>query len=111
MTPLPHKHFANDQAADYSISGPAGLRINARLDPETASELHSLVKAGGQTVTEVIKNAIHCYYRQQTERASLPALELFRSVGLIGCTDGPQDLSSRYKDDLGESLAQKHALK
>ncbi len=111
MTRLPQERVVNEHVADYPVAGPAALRINARLDPQTASELDALVKAGGQTVTEVVKNAIHCYYRQQTERASQPALDLFRLAGLIGCADGPPDLSSRYKDYLGESLVQKHALK
>jgi hypothetical protein len=109
MTALPDKPLVNEQAVDDPVSGPAALRINARLDPQTAAELAALVKAGGHTVTEVIKNAIHCFYREQSERASQPALELFRAAGLIGCADGPQDLSSRYKDYLGESLVDKHS--
>jgi hypothetical protein len=111
MTQSDSKNLLRERAADYPVSGAIAVRINARLDPQTAAELDALVKAGGGTVTEVIKSAIHCFYRQQTERANPPALDLFRAAGLIGCADGPADLSRRYKDHLGESLADKHALK
>jgi hypothetical protein len=111
MTSLPQEHLVSEQAADYPVPGPAALRVNARLDARTAAEVDALARASGETVTDVIRNAIHCYYRQQTERPTTKPLDLFRAVGLIGCVDGPGDLSSRYKDYLGEDLAAKHGLK
>lgn len=109
-TPL-SKHLVQEVAADYPISSGAAVRINARLDPQTASELESLVRAGDTTVTEVIKRAIHCYFEAQQDQPGRSAAQLLRSVGLIGCADGPTDLAGRYKDHLGDSLAGKHVPK
>lgn len=83
----------------------AGMRVNARLDEATSQELRQLQKETGMSVTEVIRESIHRLYLQESVETRTPA-ESF--ADLIGCIDGPADLSSNYKGVLRDALLAKH---
>lgn len=84
----------------------APRRVNARLDHGYAAKLKVLVERRGGSVTEALKYAIDVGYREvttaQTRRRLLD--------GLVGAFEGPEDLSTNYKEYLSESLARKHGL-
>lgn len=93
-----------------SISSPyrvtrTGMRVNARLDENTQRELQQLVRDTGQSVTDVIREAIHRLYLQKAAQTHTVADDF---ADLIGCFDGPADMSVNYKQLLRESLTRKH---
>lgn len=95
-----------EAAASYEAPPPeTGMRVNARLDEATSQELRQLMKETGKSVTEVIRESIHRLYLQESLEARSPA-ETF--ADLIGCIDGPSDLSTNYKAALRDSLRAKH---
>ena len=83
----------------------APRRVNARLDHGYAAKLKVLVERRG-SVTEALKYAIDVGYREvTTAQARRRILD-----GLVGAFEGPEDLSTNYKEYLSESLARKHGL-
>ncbi len=104
MTKAAHTIHLAESSATYSVS--AGRRVNARLDARTHAELECLVRETGQSVTEVIRTAIHRYYQQRQAPAHSVADDF---ADLIGAVEGPEDWSVDYKRSLTEGLAQKLA--
>jgi len=83
------------------------MRINARLDDERASKLEYLRATTGQTLSDVVKEAIDHYYAE-VSGAAVRASEVLARNGFIGCADGDEGLSADYKRLLSESLDAKH---
>ncbi len=84
----------------------APLRVNARLDRDSAAKLRAVVRHRGGSVTDALKFAIDLGYRQATAVArARPVLD-----ALVGAFEGPADLSTTYKRHLAKSLARKHGL-
>lgn len=83
------------------------MRINARLDEIHSRKLEYLKRATDAGVSEVVKDAIDVYYDQMKARKP-SAAEIFQESGFIGIAEGPEDLSTRYKEVLTESLDAKH---
>jgi hypothetical protein len=96
---------ANAPAIYETPPADAGMRVNARLDEATRQELRQLQKETGMSVTEVIRESIHRLYLQESVATRSP-VESF--ADLIGCIEGPADLSTNYKAVLRESLLTKH---
>lgn len=80
-------------------------RLNARIDASLAKKMATLRRVTGQTTTDIVRVAIERYYAS-VEREARP-YALLEEGGLIGCADGPSDLSIAYKDALVRSLDQK----
>ena len=85
------------------------MRINARLEDDYVDKLEYLKRQHGLTTTEVMKQAIDLFYLQSKVRQSEKVKTLLES-DFIGCSDGPEDLSTNYKYYLTESLVKKHDL-
>ncbi len=83
------------------------MRINARLDPDRSRKLDFLLRMTDQKISEIIKRAIDSYYEQVRRSRPRPA-EILTAAGFVGSAKADPDLSARYKDRLGESLAAKH---
>jgi len=81
-------------------------RINARLPAESARKLAYLQKSRGESMTEVILDAIDRYYTAITAEGATPAQKL-ANAGLIACAEGPPDLSRSYKSALPGSSRKK----
>lgn len=82
------------------------VKINARLDDALAKRVAQLVQRTGKPLTEIVKDALarHC----DAELAASPSpFEALVNAGLVGVAEGPADLSTRYKDELRESLGRK----
>ncbi|MCB1813702.1 MAG: hypothetical protein KDK04_18600 [Candidatus Competibacteraceae bacterium] len=87
------------------------MRINARLDEQTARDLQFLREAlGAKSITEVLKYSLQQAAQDLRDQARAKRQkQLWRDSGLIGCIkDGPEDLSVNYKQYVAESLDEKH---
>jgi predicted DNA-binding protein len=69
------------------------MRINARLDDEHSRKVEYLRVANGQTMSNVVKEAIDHYYAE-VSAASKRASQVLERTGLIGCADGDPALST-----------------
>ena len=88
------------------------LRINARLDEQTASDLQFLREAlGNKSITEVLKYSLQQMAQDLRDQAEAKRQkEIWKKSGLIGCIkNGPEDLSTHYKKDIDEYLDEKYA--
>ena len=83
------------------------MRINARLDPDRSRKLDFLLRITDQKISEIIKQAIDVYY-ERVRRARPKPGDILTATGFVGSAQAGPDLSSRYKERLGESLAAKH---
>ena len=84
------------------------MRVNARLDPASAAKLDTIMERTGKSVTEVLKTAIEAYFAEIEAQRRPRVQELALRIGLVGCGEGPEDLSSRHKAYFSESLTGKH---
>lgn len=83
------------------------MRINARLDEVRAEKLKQLQSLTRLGVSEIVKRAIDLLHRQQ-DGQSREQLDALLSSDFVGCAEGPEDLSSRYKQYLREDIESKH---
>ncbi len=83
------------------------MRINARLDDVRAEKLKQLQSLTRLGVSEIVKRAIDLLYCQQDGR-SREKLDALLSSDFVGCAEGPEDLSGRYKQYLTEDIESKH---
>lgn len=75
------------------------MRVNARLDEARAAKLQQLQSSLGVSASEVIKRALDALHKEQCDGGSAKTQALLSS-DFVGCADGPEDLSSRYKQYL-----------
>lgn len=75
------------------------MRVNARLDEARAAKLQQLQSSLGVSASEVIKRALDALHKEQCEGGGAKTQALLSS-DFVGCADGPEDLSSRYKQYL-----------
>ena len=79
-------------------------RINVRLGEELARQLDYLAARTQQNTSDVLRESIAAYYLKIEES---PARTADLLDELVGCVDGPRDLSSKYKEELERSLSGK----
>lgn len=86
------------------------LRINARLDEQTATDLQFLREAlGDKTITEVLRYSLQQVAQDLRDQArAKQQKQIWRDSGFIGAFDGPEDLSSNYKQHLASMLDEKY---
>ncbi len=82
------------------------MRVNARLDEDSEEKLAYLEKETGLSVSEIMRRAIASYYSRFRNDNADPAMALIKA-GFIGCGEGPEDLSTNFKEHLQE-LHTKH---
>ena len=84
------------------------MRLNARLDDEANRHVEYLTQVTGQSVSQVVRDAVKIYSLQK--RAEQPRSPM-RFLAAVGQGDsGRSDLASRYKELIAEDLAKKHGL-
>lgn len=83
------------------------VKINARLTEETAGKLKAIVRSTGSNMSEAVAKAIDSYYHDHVSVRSRP-WDVLSANDFPGCSEGPSDLSSSYKDFLGKALKVKH---
>ncbi len=82
------------------------MRVNARLDEDSEEKLAYLEKEKCLSVSEIMRRAIASYYSRFRNDNADPAMALIKA-GFIGCGEGPEDLSTNFKEHLQE-LHTKH---
>ena len=83
------------------------MRINARLDDARAAKLRQLQSSLRIGASEVVKRALDLLHKEQCQGHGAKTKALLAS-DFVGCAEGPEDLSSRYKQHLAQALADKH---
>ncbi len=82
-------------------------RINARLDEETLRDLEFLKEAANVNNTQALKQAIRFYaehLRGEVRRSKQALLE----SGFVGGFEGPEDLSTNYKQYFAGIMDEKY---
>lgn len=81
------------------------MRINARFDDEAEQQITYLTQATGQSVSQVVREAVARYYRQTVDRQCRPT----RLLAAIGQGDsGRSDIASNYKKYVAEAIDAKY---
>lgn len=82
------------------------MRVNARFEGEYERQVEYLTEATGMGVSDVLKASVEYYYQAMRAKGK-PQLNNLRAY--IGQqASGRGDVSSRYKEMVGEALATKH---
>lgn len=86
------------------------LRINARLDKEAASDLSFLrQELGDVSTTDVIKYSIKKVAQELRDNTKAKRQkQIWLDSGFIGGFEGPEDLSSNYKQYLSDIMNEKY---
>ena len=83
------------------------MRINARLDDDRSTKLRQLQSSLRIGTSEVVKRALDLLHKEQCEGKGAKTKAMLAS-DFVGCAEGPEDLSSRYKQHLAQVLEDKH---
>lgn len=82
------------------------MRINARFDEEAEQQIGYLTAATGQSVSQVVREAVALYHAQVKARKARP----LRLLAAVGSGDsGRSDVASQVKQRVAEALAAKLA--
>ena len=80
--------------------------LSVRLSDQEQAEIERLGAATGKTPSGIVKEALGLFAR--SAGAKTPA-ELAREHGLVGCFDGPKDLSRNARRHLKRRIRARHA--
>jgi hypothetical protein len=81
------------------------MRINARLDEETQSQLDYLVLSTGQSTSHVVRESVAHYYSLVRRQKRPPS----KFLALVGSgNSGHSDLASNYKAYVMAAIDEKH---
>ncbi len=83
------------------------MRISARLDEDRTRKLAFLTAATNRGKSEILKQAIDCYFEQVSEARPRP-VDVLSQQGFVGCSEGDPALSEHYKEDLQALLVAKN---
>lgn len=87
-----------------------GLRINARLDEKLSKDLHFLRKElGNKSITAVVKYSIQKLAQEVRDNTQAKRQkQLWLESGFVGGFEGPENLSSNYKQYLSDICDEKY---
>jgi predicted Ser/Thr protein kinase len=81
------------------------MRVNARLDEQTAQQLDYLTLSTGHSVSHVLRDSVARYYMQLRAEQAMPT----RLLALLGSADsGRSDVASNVKRVVGDAINAKH---
>lgn len=80
--------------------------LSVRLSDQEQAEIERLGAATGKTPSSIVKEALGLFAR--SAGAKTPA-ELAQKHGLVGCFDGPKDLSRNTRRHLKQRIRARHA--
>lgn len=84
------------------------MRVNARLDEESAEQVEYLVAATGEGVSHVLRESVAHYYRHvRAQKKGLVHLGPLIGKG----NSGRSDIASNVKKYVGEYLDEKYQLR
>jgi hypothetical protein len=86
------------------------LRINARLDEKLSKDLQFLRKElGNKSITAVVKYSIQKLAQELRDSTQAKRQkQLWLESGFVGGFEGPENLSSNYKQHLSDILDEKY---
>jgi len=84
---------------------PSDVRLNVRLTGRDAADFQDLLKRSGNSVSDVLREALREYRSRRTVHKPDPVQLL---SGFVGSGEGPEDLSLRYKQYLSEGYRWKN---
>ncbi len=89
------------------------LRINARLDEQAANDLRFLRKElGDSSITSVVKYSIQKLAQELRDNTRAEQQNnIWLDSGFVGAFEGPENLSTNYKQYLSEILDEKYPPK
>jgi Arc/MetJ-type ribon-helix-helix transcriptional regulator len=79
-----------------------GSRISIRIPKKLQQGVQQLVKATGQSESEIVRAALEDYCQRHGEQPS--CYDLAASAGILGCGSGPEDLATnpKYMEGFGK---------
>jgi hypothetical protein len=80
--------------------------LSVRLSDQDQAEIERLSAATGKTPSGIVKEALGLFAR--SAGAKTPA-ELARKHGLVGCFEGPKDLSRNARRHLKRRIRARHS--
>jgi len=83
------------------------MDIKLHLDEQAEKQLAFVQSTTRQSVTDVISQALALYYQQLRNQQGAGTRQLMES-DFIGCAEGPEDLSTDYKQYLHVEWDDKH---
>ena len=86
------------------------MRINARLDDARTAKLRQLQSSLRVSASEIVKRGLDLLHKEQCEGVGAKTKALLAS-DFVGCAEGPEDLSGRYKQHLARALEDKHGAR
>ena len=78
------------------------MRVNARLDAARTAKLRRLQSSLRIGASEVVERALDLLHGEQCQGKGAKTKALLAS-DFVGCAEGPNDLSSRYKQHLAHA--------
>lgn len=94
-----------------SDNGRTTMRVTARLDDEAQGYVEKIKHLKGlDTVTAVIKYALQDAANSLEPKQPGSKMKALLNSEFIGSGDGPEDLSTNYKDYLYRGLKEKHDI-
>jgi hypothetical protein len=82
------------------------MRVNARFEGQYERQVEFLTEATGMGVSDVLKASVEHYYQAVRARSKPQLHHLRRHIGKYD--SGRTDVSTRYKQILGDALAAKY---
>lgn len=83
------------------------MRVQTQLDDQHLQKLRYLAETTHASISEVIRQAIDFYYsRLNVDHPN--AADILIKSGFVGCDEASPELSTLYKSELTQLLAQKH---
>lgn len=87
------------------------MRINARLDEHSQQDLEYIREVTGQAVTDIVKQALAAYCDQlKRQKPHGEKMAAVLASDFVGCAEGPEHLSTDYKDFIHQGLKDKHDI-
>lgn len=83
------------------------MHVNARLDDAQAAKFRQLQSSLRISASEVVRQALDLLHKEQRKGKGTKTRALLAS-NFVGCAEGPEDLSSRYKQHLTQALEDQH---
>ena len=87
------------------------MRINARLDERSEENLEFIKEVTGENVTRIIKDLLEERARQLRQKNKPGSkMKALLESDFVGCAEGPEDLSTNYKEYIYQGLKEKHGI-
>lgn len=88
------------------MSVESAVRVNARFEGEYERQVEFLTQATGMGVSDVLKASVEYYYQAMRAKGKPQLNNLRPHIGKH--ESGRTDVSTRYKELLGDAIAAKH---